>query len=115
MAQSPVPSRWYEKATSVLFAIFCFEMGLFLVLFPWFGHWEVNYFAWLAPQSSSAIDFAQRWRMIWLNPYFRGAVSGLGVVNIWIALQEVFRLRRFAQPGEAEEPGSVGDPNVSIK
>ena len=35
-------------------------------------------------------------RGVWLNGYFRGAVSGLGVLDLWIALGEVFRLRRFS-------------------
>jgi hypothetical protein len=33
-------------------------------------------------------------RTIWENAYFRGALSGLGLVNIYISLGEVFRLRR---------------------
>ena len=117
MAESPVPARWYEKLTAVLFAIFCFEMGLFLVLFPWFGHWEVNYVAWIAPDSGNALEFAQRWRSVWLSPFFRGAISGLGLVNIIIALGEVFRLRRFSPAG----PDNTGDDTaldgdqVSIK
>jgi hypothetical protein len=28
--------------------------------------------------------------------YVRGAVSGLGVVNIYISMLELYRLRRFA-------------------
>ena len=28
--------------------------------------------------------------------YLRGAISGLGVVNLYISLIEAFRLRRFA-------------------
>jgi hypothetical protein len=31
-----------------------------------------------------------------MKPYFRGAVSGLGVANQFLALGEIFRLRRFA-------------------
>jgi len=27
----------------------------------------------------------------------RGAVSGLGIVNVYISLVEIFRLRRFAR------------------
>ncbi|MBL8291377.1 MAG: hypothetical protein JNN08_06050, partial [Bryobacterales bacterium] len=99
-----------------IFAIFCFEMGLFLLLFPWFGHWEVIYFAWIAPESADALEFAQRWRGLWLSPYFRGAVSGLGLVNIIIALGEVFRLRRFS-PADAtsRDDPTLDDNQVSIK
>jgi hypothetical protein len=48
--------------------------------------WPNNYFATVVPE----------WRRFWVSPYVRGAVSGLGLVNVVIALSEVFRLRRFS-------------------
>jgi hypothetical protein len=33
-----------------------------------------------------------------MNPYFRGSISGLGLVNIFVAFLEIIRLRRFASP-----------------
>jgi hypothetical protein len=30
-----------------------------------------------------------------MNPYWRGAISGLGIANLFLALGEIFRLRRF--------------------
>ena len=79
--------RWYHKLSAVLLVAFCFEIGIFLVIFPWTPFWDVNYFAGLVPQ----------WRQVWGNLYLRGAVSGLGVVNLYIALLELYRLRRFAR------------------
>ena len=32
------------------------------------------------------------WRDLWNNSYVRGAVSGLGLVNVWIAMAEVFQM-----------------------
>jgi hypothetical protein len=88
VAAEPKPVyRWYHKMTAVLFITFCLEIGLFLIVFPWTEYWEVNYLVGLIPA-------AQQW---WDNLYVRGAVSGLGVVNIYISLAEVFRLRRFAR------------------
>ena len=96
---------WYHKLTALLFAIFCFEMGLFLLIFPWIGNqWETNYFASISADSYRAASVAQWWRLLWISPYFRGAVSGLGVINIYIAVLEIFRLRRFTPP-QAHEPG----------
>ncbi|MCS7026346.1 MAG: hypothetical protein NZV14_16225 [Bryobacteraceae bacterium] len=80
--------RWYHKYAAVLFAIFCFELGVFLLVFPWLDSWERNYFATWRPE-------LQR---VWMNAYFRGAISGLGLVNIFIAFLEILRLRRFASP-----------------
>jgi hypothetical protein len=98
-ADQPDPrNKWYHKLGSLLFAIFCFEMGLFLLLFPWVDAWSWNYFGYFTAANYREASLAETWRGIWLSPYFRGAVSGLGVVNIYIALQEVFRLRRFTAP-----------------
>ncbi len=78
--------RWYHKMAGVLAAIFCFEVGVFLLIYPWASDWDVNYLA-----------FLPLWaRSLWASPYFRGAVSGLGLVNIYISFVEVFRLRRFS-------------------
>src|SRR5712672_1426900 len=86
----PVPLpvyHWYHKMSAVIFITFCLEIGLFLLIFPWTDYWPVNYFSTVIPGSS---DF-------WDNMYVRGAVSGLGVLNLYISLIEIFRLRRFAR------------------
>lgn len=80
--------RWYHKVASILFITICLEIGLFLVVFPWTGYWDGNYFPSLGPE----------WRLYWNNLYVRGAVSGLGVVNLYISLVEALRLRRFSRP-----------------
>lgn len=84
--QKPV-YRWYHKMSAVLFITFCLEIGLFLLIFPWTEYWESNYFSSLIPD----------WRQFWSNMYFRGAISGLGAVNLYISLAEIFRLRRFSR------------------
>ena len=78
--------RWYHKMAGVMAAIFCFELGVFLLIYPWASEWNVNYFAFLPVWA----------RGIWASPYFRGAISGLGILNIYISFHEVFRLRRFS-------------------
>lgn len=81
------PYRWYHKMSAVLLITFCLEIGLFLLIFPWTDAWDKNYFAALAPQLHE----------YWDNMYVRGAISGLGVINLYISLAEVFRLRRFSR------------------
>jgi hypothetical protein len=89
-------SAWIQKGASLLFVIFCAELGLFLLIYPWTSRWTMN--------------VIQTWLPVppefWLNGYLRGAVSGLGVANIWVALSEAFRMRRrkvLAMKGEAAE------------
>ena len=80
----PRPYRWYHKFSAILLIIFCLEIGTFLLVFPWYGStWENNFFSSLLRQG------------YWQNSYFRGAVSGLGIVNLYICFVEILRLRRF--------------------
>ncbi len=83
----PGPGGWVHRLSSVLFIVFCFELGLFLLIYPWTDAWGQNYFSWLA-----AKHFHTGWHEFWNNTYFRGAVSGVGLVNVWIAITEVFRM-----------------------
>ncbi len=91
VAQAPVsvPPRyhWYHKVSAVIFIIFCLELGMFLLIVPWSGIWDRNFLMSLGPE----------WHRYWDNAYLRGAVSGLGIVNLYISLVEIFRLRRFAR------------------
>ncbi len=73
--------RWQRHILGVCLVIFAFELGLVLLVFPWSGNWDVN---WLPLHSRLLSN-------VWLNPYFRGALSGLGVVNIYVAFSEAAR------------------------
>jgi hypothetical protein len=84
-APPPEPvHRWYHKMSAVLFITFCLDIGLFLLIFPWTDAWD-NFAA-----------FARNFRPYCDNMYVRGAISGIGVINLYISLGEVFRLRRFS-------------------
>jgi hypothetical protein len=80
----PIPAGFHTKFRMVLFIVFAGEVGAFLLLFPWVGVWHhtsiTAYVPWLAG--------------IWDSPYFRGAISGLGAVNIYISFLEILRLKR---------------------
>lgn len=83
---TPSPYRWYHKAGALLLAIVCFALGVFLLVFPWLDFWEANYFA----------TWNHTLQQLWRNPFFRGAISGLGLVNIFVSFIEIVGLRRFA-------------------
>jgi hypothetical protein len=86
VAPTAPPRAWQSRLLGICFAIFTFEIGLFLIVFPWLDNWNLNYFQGLIPALQDT----------WDDPYFRGAVTGLGFVNIFIALREVVRLFRRA-------------------
>jgi hypothetical protein len=59
----------------VLLILICFELGVLLVLLPWSNIWERNYFLNRYPVLIRYL----------LNPSLRGAISGLGVLDIALA------------------------------
>jgi len=62
--------------------ILWFELGIVLILLPWSEIWGVNYFVY---RYSAFALFIQ-------NPFVRGAISGLGIINVLCAVQS-FRQR----------------------
>jgi len=58
---------------------FFFEIGFALLVVPWSSFWDRNYFAELIPTVHAFIT----------NNFVRGAVSGLGLVNIFAGLGEI--------------------------
>lgn len=81
-----VSPRWYHKLGAVAGAVFCFELGVFLLIYPWLSSWDVQ------------AAYLPYWaRGIWVSSYLRGAISGLGLLNLYISFAEVFRLRRFSR------------------
>jgi len=75
------------------------ESGLLLVLIPWSAFWERNYFV----EGSAALAG------ILTSNYTRGAITGLGLVNVWSALAELAEL--FGRSGD---PPSEIDPQSDI-
>ena len=77
----------------LLLTAFFFEAGLLLV--PWSVYWEQNYFVQALPAVQTFIT----------NDFVRGAVSGLGLVNLLAGLIEIWAFLTTRQ---------VPEPVVSI-
>jgi hypothetical protein len=73
--------RWQRRILGFCLVIFAFEIGMFLIVFPWLRTWDLNW----APLHS------QRFSDIWMSRYLRGALSGLGLLNIYVAFAELIR------------------------
>jgi len=65
-----------NRVFRALLVVVCFEMGALLLYLPWSAFWEQNFFL---------IHFPSLSRVI-LHSTFRGAVSGVGVLDILLAL-----------------------------
>jgi hypothetical protein len=58
---------------------FFFEFGFALLIVPWSAFWDRNYFAGMVPVIHTVIT----------NNFVRGAVSGLGVINLLSGVSEL--------------------------
>lgn len=72
-----------NRALTVLYIVFCFEMGVLLFVFPWISLWGKNFFVEHYPWVASLAR----------NYFVRGAVTGIGLADIWLAFYELWRFR----------------------
>jgi hypothetical protein len=78
--------RWLLIVEMTLFVILRLYVGALVVLLPWRSVWTTN--AWINNWPIIAGFLAQGW--------VRGIVSGIGLLNIWIAFSVLFhRKHRF--------------------
>jgi hypothetical protein len=63
----------------LIFVAFFLEVGLLLIVVPWSTFWDRNYFADMWPVV----------RAIVTNNFVRGAISGLGLVNLVAGFAEL--------------------------
>ncbi len=96
-----------ERLTVVFFILLCFLLGMALTLFPWLdfngmGDWGDNYLlAFVSEKAGLPIlkaAVASNW--------FRGAVSGLGILNLFIAFWELAHFNEnvaMLENGEADK------------
>jgi hypothetical protein len=76
--------KWHRRVLGICFAIFALEVGIFLFVFPWLRSWDLSWVPLQSPQL----------RTIWMSPYFRGALSGLGSLNLYVGVSELGRQLR---------------------
>ena len=82
--------RGWERARkrlgAVLYIALCVEIGTFLLLMPWSAIWSRSLLLYHYPLL----------RPLWMSPYLRGAVSGLGLVNLWLGVSQAWNFRQSA-------------------
>ncbi|HXF43121.1 MAG TPA: hypothetical protein VNK26_05220 [Pyrinomonadaceae bacterium] len=85
-----------EKLTVILFIALCFLVGVYLILAPWdilFGNWSENYLL-LMITDLTGLEFI---RQAVVSNWFRGGITGLGVVNILLGLWEIINFRKSVE------------------
>ncbi len=81
----PVPRHviWIHRISMVVFVVFCIELGLFIAVLPWISVWNSNSFVLTHPGLRDFIG----------NNFVRGAISGIGIIDLWIGIWEAVHYR----------------------
>jgi hypothetical protein len=82
LAQIAAPV-WVQRLQLVVMVVFCIELGMLLAVLPWTRVWLDNG---LLANYPGLRAFAH-------HNFVRGAVSGLGLVDIWIGIWEAVHYR----------------------
>lgn len=80
--------RIRRRLWMLLFAVFAFEIGAFLVVFPWMDSWSLNHLPTFFPHIQNDLQD------MWDDPFLKGAVSGLGLINVYIAFRQILGIVR---------------------
>jgi hypothetical protein len=85
------------KLSVIFYIILCLEIGIFLTVLPWWpqGMWGIsdwgnNYFLVYAARKTGI----QGLQTVVASGWVRGAVSGVGVLNLGIAFWEIFNFKK---------------------
>ncbi|MFP5261512.1 MAG: hypothetical protein ACLGJB_06350 [Blastocatellia bacterium] len=96
------------KLTIIFFILICFEIGVLLIILPWVPNpsWGENYLLVLAADNLRWPSLA----MAIKSGYVRGAVTGLGVLNILLGVWEIVNFKKTARAFQMEWQGEEVDP-----
>jgi hypothetical protein len=92
-----------SRLSVIFYIILCLEVGVVLTLLPWmnpFGlsDWADNYFLVYAAHKTGFIGLQRAVSSGWV----RGAVTGLGLLNLGIAVWEIAHFRQTVRKMQAE-------------
>lgn len=83
VAQENSWERASKRVVLVIYILLCIEIGTFLLVMPWSAIWDRNLL----------LDHFPRLRAFYLSSYLRGAISGLGLVNLWLGIWQAWHFR----------------------
>ena len=80
--------RFLARAGTVLFLVYVLEAGAFFLMLPWSHFWERR----VASRAPVAVQ------PVLFSPFFRGFVSGIGLLHLFAAIRQVEAWRRKQEP-----------------
>ena len=102
------------KLSAIFYILLCLEIGIALTLLPWIpqgflglplSDWGNNYFLLYATRHIGYHGL----QAVIASGWVRGAVSGVGVLNLGMAFWEIFHFKQTvsALQGEGRDPATV--------
>jgi hypothetical protein len=86
---APEPARsvpvWMRRMELFLRVAVRLYLGLLVMVLPWTVYWDDNHFLTVYPRVAAFASLGG----------VRGVVSGLGLLNLWIAVSEAIHYREF--------------------
>ena len=105
-----------SRLSVIFYIVLCFEIGIVLTVLPWVPHgwwglsdWGNNYFLLLA---SRKVGFGIQ-RFI-ASGWVRGAVSGIGILNLGMGVWELFNFRRTVRALDAGAPYESSPQKMAV-
>jgi|SRR6185436_7836088 len=99
------------RLSVIFYIILCFEIGIFLTVLPWWpqgmwglSDWGNNYFLLYAARKMGS----QTLQTVVASGWVRGAVTGVGLLNLGIAFWEIFHFRQTVRALQAQTSGNTG-------
>ncbi len=96
------------KLSVIFYIILCFEIGIFLTVLPWWpqgmwglSDWGNNYFLLYAARKTSPTL-----QTVVASGWVRGAVTGVGLLNLGIAFWEIFNFKQTVRALQAQTSGT---------
>ena len=80
---------WVHRLSLVVLVVFCIELGMLLAILPWTRVWTENSLLVSYPALATFMR----------NNFARGAISGLGLLDIWIGIWEAVH---YSDPGRSK-------------
>jgi hypothetical protein len=105
------------RLSVIFYIILCLEIGLFLTVLPWWpqgmwglSDWGNNYFLLYAARKTGM----QSLQTVVASGWVRGAVSGVGLLNLGIAFWEILNFKRTVTALQNQSsPGKRSEDNAA--
>jgi hypothetical protein len=91
------------KLTILFFILICFEIGALLTILPWLSYpsWNENHLLFILADKLHLAGLSR----LMTSGYVRGAVTGLGLLNLWIGIVEIINFNKTVRFFQTELQG----------